>query len=406
MAILWELYGKGLGEAAGALEKTIANRRVAGALGGVDLSTPDGALQASKALIGMGRTQEGMTLAQLAMQERNRREELGIRREDQTLRRQKDEREGNQFGQSLGLQRDQLAQNERNQQQQRQAERERLDILRQQSNRREIPANFELSPDGKGLRPMAGGPADPAYKREVERTGKDPFEKINVDRIGELRTAADKSRDLLGNVEALEAARRGALATGGALRVPFIAGAVSGISPGNQTLDAAAAKFAGAAAEQLKGALSDKDLAFINKGVPGASMSDEAAKPIIEATRAGALRSRERSKFYETWYARTKSLDGADEAWDKFLNEKPIVSFGAKGQTVVNQGNVAAWKGYIPEKSAAAPRGASAGPGTAPPASQSRTLGPAPAGSNEGRTGTLPDGRKVVVRNGQLELAQ
>jgi hypothetical protein len=402
MAVMWELYGKGFNEALGAAEKTLQNRRTAQALGGLDLSTPDGALQASKALIGMGRTQEGMTLAQLAMQERNRREELGLRREDIGLRRDQERRQGEQFNQQFGLQNRQFAQT--------QSQQERMfGLQQQQANRREVPPGFELTPTG--MRPIAGGPADPSYRKEVEKSS-DPFQKANIDRIGEMRTAGDTARETLGRIAQLEEARKQSV-TGTVMRVPGLSNVITGVTPGNQTLDAIAAEFTLGIAEKMKGALSDKDVAFLGKTTPGSTMSDEGAAPIIAAARAGAERMRERAKFYETWYSRNKTLEGADDAWDKFLNEKPILSTGKNGQPEVNRANITAWKEYVATNAAPArgarPQQPTQQPAQAPqgaPQAQSRVIGPAPQGATEGRTGTLQDGRKVIVRNGQIELAQ
>jgi hypothetical protein len=133
-------------------------------------------------------------------------------------------------------------------------------------------------------------------------------------------------------------------------------------------------------------------------------MGDAAAKPIIDAARAGAVRLRERAKFYETWHGKNGSLRGADEAWDKFMDEKPIIEFSNKGDPSVNMNNVTSWKDYI----AAAPKPA-AGAGASVPApaqvQPSKVPGPAPAGFPEGRTGTF-NGKRVIVRNGQIELAE
>jgi hypothetical protein len=146
----WGLYaGAGKSIAAG-IDGAVKNyqererkRTLADIYSNPDLSTTEGALAASRALLQKGFTKEGMTLAELAMG--NRREMRAQTNQDRQFEFQ---RENAQAGRTL-------------QQQQ-------FELQRQAANRREMPAGYESDGAG-GMRPIRGGPASPeAIARNVQ----------------------------------------------------------------------------------------------------------------------------------------------------------------------------------------------------------------------------------------------
>jgi hypothetical protein len=68
---------------------------------------------------------------------------------------------------------------------------------------------------------------------------------------------------------------------------------------------------------------------------------------LIEANRIGADRAIERAKFYDRYFAVNRSMSGADELWDQYLNANPILIQNEKGEIVSNPNRAKSYEEYF-----------------------------------------------------------
>lgn len=385
MAIAWELYGQGLNNAADTLVKSLQTRDIAGALTGVDLTSPDGALQASKILISKGKMQEGMTLAQLAMQERNRREELGMRREDLGLRRQAEERQGSQFNRQFDLSQQQFGQTQKQQ--------DRAYEL-QRATAQERP-KVEFVDDGKGgkkpVKIMPNGDVTAVPVRNPDGTPAAP-DVGNPYGGGKFNADQGKAAGFSDRMLQSEGILSGINGVGGVSDAP--AGwqglkdrAASMIPGGNFITSEKYQKYEQAQRDFINAQLRRESGAAISSGEFESAKKQYFPQPgdppsLIEqkaANRRAAIEAmgREGGQSYRPRYV--------------FDEKGRVVPF--KGAPPQGQQQPGAAE-RPPQSPAATPQGGNP-----------KVLGPAPQGSPEGRTGSI-NGQKIVVRNGMIEIAE
>jgi hypothetical protein len=377
--VLWQLYGDGLINAAQSGVDALKTRQLSEALGGVDLTTPDGALEASRQLFKMGRANEAMTIAQLGMQERNRREQLDISRG------------------GLDVQRQQANQSGENQRQMREAEDRRLaqladyqnqtlGIQRQQANRKEGP-KVEFVDDGSGgKKPVRIFPDGRVEDVQIIGPNGNPSQpnpnnpygggKFNNDQ-GKAAGFTDRmlqSEGILsgvGGVPGVSDAPTGyqGMWDRSAATIPLVGNFL--VSDKYQKYEQAQRDFVNAQLRRESGAaISPSEFDSAKKQYfPQPGDSPDVIKQKAENRRASVeAMGRESGPSY-----------------------KPRYIFDDAGRVVPFQGG--------PPKGQAQPNSR---PAQVQP---SKVPGPAPAGFPEGRTGTF-NGKRVIVRNGQIELAE
>lgn len=243
----------------------------------------------------------------------------------------------------------------------------------------------------KGARKVEGVPtrADPIdlmMQREDLRR-KQEQEKADNKRLAEIRSQSDVGRETLAKLEQLRAAREGVGFEGGVMTgarttlgkilpdsiipgvgLPFIPSREeAGRAEQVQSL---ATEIQLTFTERTKGAISDREMALFGQATPGMAMSDKGAKNVMDGMEAGALRQRERSKFYDAWRKQHGDLSGADAAWDSFVEAKPILEPDGTGAFRVNRKNVGAWRDFIGGEQQAGGSGAPAAPPPVPNARQ------------------------------------
>lgn len=112
-------------------------------------------------------------------------------------------------------------------------------------------------------------------------------------------------------------------------------------------IEAAAGGLTRQAAESLKGALSDRDLAFLQQSQPGGSMTDEAAQAPLAIIRGGALRAQARAEMYDAWLQTHGSARGFQQAWNRYSADNAIVGRDAQGGTVYQVQPRTDWRQYL-----------------------------------------------------------
>ena len=75
--------------------------------------------------------------------------------------------------------------------------------------------------------------------------------------------------------------------------------------------------------EKTKGAITDREMAMFKEAVPGLNQTPEGNKQIIEVIRIGARRAQDRAAFLERYAQQNGSLENAQAAWRRYINENP-----------------------------------------------------------------------------------
>lgn len=171
--------------------------------------------------------------------------------------------------------------------------------------------------------------------------------KAEFDRLKDMNDSAEGARTIKQSVNNLRELRKGVGYSG--MPMAGAASKVAGMAGygGGQALESAATNFKLDLSTKLKGAISDKEQAMLNSATPGLGMSDSAANQTLATYEGVAERALERNKFYQTWRARNKTLAGADDAWDAYVNENPVVQADKNGTLALNRKNLGNWQKYV-----------------------------------------------------------
>ena len=93
----------------------------------------------------------------------------------------------------------------------------------------------------------------------------------------------------------------------------------------------------------LKGAVSNYEQEILKGSVPNENLQESANIERIAGWRAALKRTQERADFNAEWRAVNGTIDGANTAWNKFIENKPIIDKSGK----VNEQNVSGWQEFI-----------------------------------------------------------
>jgi hypothetical protein len=91
-----------------------------------------------------------------------------------------------------------------------------------------------------------------------------------------------------------------------------------------ELIEKASAKLVLDFAKQMKGVVSDKDIAFLSKMVPALSATPEGNRQIIEYYRKANERMKEYAKASEKYYSKNRTLEGFENAWADFTDKSPL----------------------------------------------------------------------------------
>jgi hypothetical protein len=118
----------------------------------------------------------------------------------------------------------------------------------------------------------------------------------------------------------------------------------------------------------LPGAASDRDVAMFRGATVGVDKAPQANRNIAAGLMASRQNLIERDQFEQAYFDQNKHLQGADRAWQKYLNANPIFDHDAtKGSYVLNPNRVD-WRDYFVGSNAApAPAGGSPSSSIPPP---------------------------------------
>lgn len=169
-----------------------------------------------------------------------------------------------------------------------------------------------MNPQGSSSIPQAAGisPSTPFGKA---------FYKADAERVGEYMDAGKSAQEGKATLDQIDLLRKEAF-TG-----PILGRAATAVGyPANQALEAATNQLSLDIASKMKGSLSDKDVAFIKSQVPNAATGGAAGDAATGLIRAGFERTAQRAAFYRTWAEQNGNVNGADVAWNRYINENPM----------------------------------------------------------------------------------
>lgn len=190
-----------------------------------------------------------------------------------------------------------------------------------------------------------------AEMRQAEKpTVSGPEQRRISKRIGDLDTDAENARQLKASVAALQAARSKTGSEGGAFADTWasVGGWFGNDNASNmQTVRSLATEMKLNLSQKLKGSVSNAEQGMLENATPGLQMTDDAATPVLQGYSLAAERVTERAKFMRSWVQKNGDDYGADEAWDQYVNENPIISADKDGNWTVNDKNVGNWQRYV-----------------------------------------------------------
>jgi hypothetical protein len=230
----------------------------------------------------------------------------------------------------------------------------------------------------KGAPATGGGMGTPGYSEQIRLhpsgvplapinmyEGLDPKEAANTRRQEfelakklrqEIAANTDKQRKIKSDMDVAEQAlknieKKGTQPTGGVYGLPVIGGVAQSI---RTSQDPDAARFRTVAANMQRNAYVpgegqisnfERELfaqANLDLGRPMKTNYD-----LIEANRVAADRAIERAKFYDRYFAVNRSMSGADELWDQYLNANPILMQNEQGEIVSNPNRAKSYEEYF-----------------------------------------------------------
>jgi len=207
------------------------------------------------------------------------------------------------------------------------------------------------APGAGGMQPLIPGKPSTLTREQ---------EKAYANRVKMFDEAAHTARDMTSDIAQMRGLRDGVSYEGGWLpdirtnvgQALGMKSGLLGIIPSGQEAGNAAALRSKAVdlqlgfSEKTKGAITDREQAMFAGATPGLHMADDGANIVFDGQEAGLNRTIERSKFYQTYLQRNRSLAGADDAWDSYIKANPVFS-RKDGKLVINKGNVSNWQSYI-----------------------------------------------------------
>ena len=180
--------------------------------------------------------------------------------------------------------------------------------------------------------------------------------------------------------------------TGGGYRAPLVGGLISDVAamadPNVARMEAINAELTPGMRIPGSGATSDFDAAMFQRSTLGIKNPKEANRAVAEGLKAREMLTRERNSFNEAYYSNVGHMNGAETAWQNYLNANPIFDPSSPDAPRINS-HRQSWQQFF-----------NAGGGEASP--QGGVPLPPGLDASEGDEVTGPNGRTYIVRNGAL----
>lgn len=183
--------------------------------------------------------------------------------------------------------------------------------------------------------------------------GDKQLNKADIKKIERADINAEQTADALSRIQNFKRAVRDYGGTGILEPYKILAGQV-GQSVGVDVVDPKAlaageqiksfgAEFLNQFIQGTKGAVSEKEVDIYRGASPGIDKTTKGNMRIANAMEAALQRKAQKSEFLRSYYDEKGSLTGAENAWNKFVRENPIID----KELNINRRNIENWGPYI-----------------------------------------------------------
>jgi hypothetical protein len=194
--------------------------------------------------------------------------------------------------------------------------------------------------DEYGNTQQIGGAKPSSYEKGLQKQG--------LDTVKDYREKALGAETTLAQLGQLKRARENVSYEG--IPLADVWARIMGLwgDGGGEDIRSAAANIQLQFTQQTKGAISDSEMNLFGLATPGLKMSDPGANRVIAAMEVAAQRTIERNKFYQQWARLNRGdITGADEAWDRYINDNKVISQDAEGNLIIDNSKVSNWASYL-----------------------------------------------------------
>ncbi|MEP5761152.1 MAG: phage tail tip lysozyme [Litoreibacter sp.] len=91
--------------------------------------------------------------------------------------------------------------------------------------------------------------------------------------------------------------------------------------------------------EKTSGAITDREMGMFKTAAPNLTQTEDGNSQIIEVMRAGAARVQARAQFMERFAQANGSLENAQAAWARFMDDNPMIESTPQGLKVMQSGD-------------------------------------------------------------------
>lgn len=211
--------------------------------------------------------------------------------------------------------------------------------------------SLSVGPDGE-VTFNQGGPAQPGMPVDPTRNPGQLTKKLSdadAKLIEGYREAAVAADDLGATIDGLEMTigNVGYTGPGGELygKVDDLVGVLPGDSGSRGAVRSQSMEAQLSMTAKTKGAITDREMGMFKAAVPSLEQTAEGNQQIIAAMRAATNRVKTRAYFMEEYATANGSLNGAQQAWDQYMNDNPILGQNDDGSLVVFE--EADWTPYL-----------------------------------------------------------
>jgi hypothetical protein len=203
--------------------------------------------------------------------------------------------------------------------------------------------NLTVDPTTGAITFSQGGTGQPGAAYDPTRDPGQLAKKLSeadVKAIEGYREAAVVADDLGATIDGLEMTIGNVGYTGPGGELYGTLDDVVGVLPGDSGSRGAAKSLAMEAqlamTAKTKGAITDREMGMFRQAVPGLGQTKDGNTQIIAAMRAMTNRVKTRASFMEEYASANGSLNGAQDAWRRYIEENPVLTSDADG-LVVNE---------------------------------------------------------------------
>jgi hypothetical protein len=217
----------------------------------------------------------------------------------------------------------------------------------------QVPAGIDV--EGVQIIPGAGVPRvmtsiyeglPKGLQESFARTEQTKFATERIKNQSIVKKARETLRDIdaaeiaLNNIEAKAKAQKG-IGTGGAAGMPIIGTPIQQILSAQDKdyadFDQVSNKLQRLAYVPGEGQISNYERELFQRANIGIGRPIETNRRLLEAYRAAAQQDIERSKFYERFFAANKQVNEAEEWYQYYLNQNPVLIDDGRGNLVFNR---------------------------------------------------------------------